>query len=171
MIHMIDDIESFWEGRPTKNGSTGQPVVTGQDLLEDWRDVRKLPKFFYFVYEGYGLETMAIVRLRCEGHIKHDKLGPSWIGVKDSIIWAGVHHKPRLTEEGKRFRYLKRNCDLTLEDTIRRFNERVHKYLLANESVVAYWEESIAQLQRQIKEYKAVNEAFRTFDIASKLKP
>lgn len=146
----------------------------GEDagLLDAWRDVRNLPEFFYHVVQGVGLDYMAILKVRCMGAFRREnrKGGPAYRGVVEEVLWGGPRYQVRQEEQGKQYAYSKKNCDLTLEEAVARFDGYRQEYLRASRDRICRWEESIAELQKSIITEKNRNAKAEVLDVLLEIK-
>jgi len=169
---MEESIDSFWEDRPKEKVASGGPTPgVGDELLDDWLDVRNLPKVFYQVVRGSGsLEYMAIRRIKCVGQSQRDRPknrgGECYVGIFEKTIWAGSKYKEREQDAGKRFAYSKASSFLTLEAAIKQFNEYRLKGIEESEDRAKQWEKSAQELLESTRKQREENARAATFDVS-----
>lgn len=92
---LSDDWDALKATEPVK-----QPIVGTTSLAEDWRDLRAQPNYLYYVIGGYGLDGMALYRMRCHGESIRGRMPgqrkdvPIWIVDFDRRLWAGKDFDP-----------------------------------------------------------------------------
>lgn len=168
---MEDNIDSFWEDRPKEKVASGSPAPgVGDELLDDWLDAHNLPKVFYQVVKGYGINYMAIRQIKCVGQSQKERPkhrgGECYIGIFEKNIWAGSKYKEREQDAGKRFAYSKANSFLTLEAAIIQFNVYQKKYIEESEERAKQWERSARDLLESTRKQREENALAATFDVA-----
>jgi hypothetical protein len=164
---MDDDLDECWQDlRASPQTNLPDRQDPAADLLEDWREVRNIPKFFYSVVRGFGPDYMAVRRVRCMGLTSRSPRmgGPSYRGVVDKTLYQGCKYTDR-TEEGKQYAYSIKNCDLTLEAAKARFHEYLQEHLAQERANILRWEESVAELQRDINRAKLQRDFWSIFSL------
>lgn len=128
----------------------------GHEIAGYWRDAAKLPplpEFVYYVIKGYGVDSMALWRLKVvaefEGRMSFGPKGRErWSADKDKLLWAGPKYQQHPSEViGRRYSYSKVNCDLTLEAAI----ARMHAFAAEFKQELAWEFERIADRERQVQ--------------------
>ena len=142
------------------------------ELETYWRDIRNVPDFLYRVDEGYGLDTMAIWRLKCHKfrtstpHIRPN--GPGWNYSYDKALWLGTNFKmrPEYTS-GQVFLTSARQLDRTLEEALQRFERIRAKHIQSlEESALRSQKEAEERIEWATKA-QAKAEEFKAFRLPS----
>lgn len=148
------DIEEDWA---LLRGRSNEIVTAPAEVEGEWNTIRGLPEWIYTVHEGYGVNSMALWRLKPKGHRKGvmpgngSRVEEFWTYWHDTLLWSGSLYKVHEScTSGRSFRTSTKQVCLTLDEAFARLEAFKQKHMNALRESVLRHEAEIRERQSWI---------------------